>query len=141
MQAVNTLYGMTKAFVPEGDGLRDCYFFYHSEFYRLRDRLDGAIIGHIVDGDTLHSSLCLNPYSQHWKLLKNSAFAVHMADGIIDPYEKELAGLALVADTSIDRNNTENVLEYLRNKYNKPKLLNMDMNLATTVISVPKHEC
>jgi len=81
--------------------------------------------------------LCLNPYSQNCEALRDSPFARKLTIGLVDPVAQEAAGKALIADTDIDRRNPEEVLNYLRAKYRIPKLLNMDMNMASAIIATP----
>jgi hypothetical protein len=44
----------------------------------------------------------------------------------------------MVADTDVDRANPGAVLDFLRSKYNIPKLRQMDTNVATALVCVPR---
>ena len=135
-QAFNTLYGATKVFdLDVSASLRDCFFFHFSEFYK-HPEIDGAVLA-TFDGHDVTLRLCLNPYSDNWQNLRDSSFALKFGTPI-DPVAQEAEGLAMIADTNLDRRNPEAILEFLRTKHGIPKLLNMDMNMATAVISVPR---
>lgn len=136
-QAFNTLYGATKVFdLDVSASLRDCFFFHFSEFYK-HPEIDGAVLA-TFDGQDVTMRLCLNPYSDNWQTLRDSAFAAKLG-APFDPIALEAKGLVLIADTNLDRRNSEAILEFLREKYGIPKLLNMDMNMASAVVGVPRN--
>jgi hypothetical protein len=135
-QTLSTLYGSTKAFTLEDSALRECYFFHQSDFYRFRDQIDGALVAFNY-GDLVTMKLCLNPYAPRWQALRDSPFASKLPNGLIDPITEEAIGYSYVADTNIDRNNQEAVLNYLRAKYSKPTMLTMEMNMASALITAP----
>ena len=116
--------------------MRTCYFFYNSDFYRYRD-LDGAYLV-VADRTSATVRLCLNPFSAQWQTLRDSPFANKLATGLIDPLGQEAAGSAMVVDTEIDRKDKEAILNYLRAKHGIPRLLNMDMNMASAVVVSPR---
>jgi hypothetical protein len=135
-QAFNTLYGATKVFdLDVSASLRDCFFFHFSEFYK-HPGIDGAVLA-IFDGQNVTLRLCLNPYSDNWQTLRESPFAAKFG-APVDPLAQEAEGLAMIADTDLDRRNSEAILDFLRAKYRIPKLLSMDMNMASAVVGVPR---
>lgn len=137
-QAFNTIYGATKVFdLDVSKSLKDCYFFHNSEFFRCRD-LDGALLA-VASGGTATVRLCLNPFSDRWQSLRDSPFAKKFVRGLVDPIASEAAGEAMVADTDIDRRDSNAILEYLVGKYGIQRLQNMDMNMASAIVGVP-HE-
>lgn len=136
-QAFNTLYGATKTFdLDRSDSLQDCFFFYNSEFFRHQD-IDGAYLV-VADQGTATVRLCLNPFSPRWVGLRDSPFARKLVTGLVDPVAREAAGKAMLVDGPVDRRNRGTVLSYLSNKYGIPLLQNMDMNMASAVIAVPR---
>ena len=138
-QLMATLYGTTRVFPLEGRRMRTCYFFRNSEFYRQRGTLDGAVAAHLA-GHTITMKLCLNPYSANWQSLKASPFATKFPTGLVDPYEEEKDGSAYVADGAIDRSDSAAVLRFLEQKYGQSRLMNMDMNMVSASVAVPRGE-
>ncbi len=136
-QTLSTLYGSTKVFELGKPGLRECYFFHNSDFFRFRNHFDAAVVAFLV-ADTVTMKLCLNPYAVRWQALRDSPFARKLPNGLIDPVAEEAAGDALIADTDIDRKDKDEVLRYLRTKYGVDQLLNMDMNMASAIVAMPK---
>ena len=136
-QAFSTLYGTTKVFELGKSSMRDCYFFHQSDFFRFRSHLDGAVIA-FLSGETVTMKLCLNPYGERWQALRDSPFASKFPTGLVDPVAQETSGQALMVDTDIDRKDTNAVLAFLQDKYKVERLMNMDMNIATAVVAVPR---
>lgn len=135
-QAYNTIYGATKTFdLDRSASLQDCFFFYNSEFFRHQD-IDGAYLV-VADQGSATVRLCLNPLSSRWTSLRDSPFAQKLATGLVDPVAKEAAAEAMLVDGPVDRRDSAAVLNYLRKKYGIPKLMNMDMNMASVVVAVP----
>lgn len=138
-QFIATLYGSTNVFELNQQGLKPCYFFQNSDFFRYSNQLDGAIAA-FLSGNTVTMKLCLNPYSENWQALRDSPFAKRFTTGLVDPYAEEAASEAFVADTDVDRNDQATVLTYLQHKYKTGPLMNMDMNMASAEILVQRNE-
>ena len=102
-QFMSTAYGSTRIIELDSPGLRECYFFRNSDFYRYRDIVDGAVASFLT-GEMLTMKLCLNPLSANYSSLKQSPFASKFVHGKIDPLEEEKRGEAYVVDGSVDRN-------------------------------------
>ena len=136
-QFMATLYGSTRIFELDRQGMKECYFFRNSDFFRYRDQLDGAVAAYLK-GDTLTMKLCLNPYSRNWTTLRDSPYARQFKDGLINPVAEEAAGEAFIADTDLPRTNEAGVLRYVESKYGLKRTMNMDMNLASASILVRK---
>ena len=107
LYGIETLEGYTEA----GDYYsKPCYFFYESLFFKYKD-LDAVVVHSSED-----VSLCLNPYSTRyaeWKVYPFlSAFST-----VIDPVAEESTGAAFLADCETERHNTNEVVRYLRQKY------------------------
>lgn len=136
-QFMATLYGSTKIFVKDDPtGLRTCYFFRNSEFFRHAFVLDGAIAA-MRSSDGFTVMLCLNPLSHKYAALRSSPLSVCFTNGIIDPQVEEAEGIAYIADTDVDRNDASAVLAYIQQKYATGLIMNMDMGVTTATISVP----
>jgi hypothetical protein len=136
-QFIATLYGSTKIFELNRPGLKDCYFFRNADFYRFREQLDGAVVAYLR-GDHVTVKLCLNPYSAGWQKLRDSPFAANFKLGLIDPLAEESAGTAYIADTDLDRSDPHAIVRFLQQKYALEQPHNMDMNLASALVAVPR---
>ena len=69
---------------------------------------------------------------------RTSPYAKHFTTGLVDPLAEEAAGEAYVADTDTQRTDQGAVLSFLQAKYGTGPLMNMDMNMASVEIVVPK---
>lgn len=136
-QFIATLYGSTNILERDKPDMKPCYFFRNSDFFRFRERLDGAVAAYL-SGDIVTMKLCLNPYAHGWQALRDSPYAKRFTTGLIDPLAEEAAGEAYVADTDTQRTDQGAVLSYLQAKYGTGPLMNMDMNMASVEIVVPK---
>jgi hypothetical protein len=136
-QFMSTLYGSTKIFELDKPELRECYYFRNADFYRYREELDGAVAAFLI-GDSVTMKLCLNTYSPRYRAIKSSPFAAQFPNGLIDPLAEEASGNAYIADTDIDRRDSGAVLQYLQQKYGLKRAMNMDMNLATATVAMPR---
>ena len=131
----NCLYGAKDAvdFIGEG-GVLPAYFADNSDFYNLRDSLDGAIVS------TMNAAkLCLNPHSPRYEELRNSELRHSFEQGVCDPIQQEREGLAFIVDGEVDRNTENEVLEFLKHKYGREKLMFIHMKHYSGTVSVP-HE-
>jgi hypothetical protein len=137
-QLMSTLYGSTRVFELNGDGHhRTCYFFRNSDFYRFRDVLDGAYVTYLT-GNTLTVKLCLNPHSDHWRILRDSPFARCLKNGLIDPIAEEQERSAYIVDGDVDRADSRSVMDYLHRKYGLVQAMNIDMGMTSAAILVPR---
>jgi len=137
-QFISTLYGSTRVFELNKPKGKECYFFRNSDFFRYQNHIDGAVAGFLV-GDELTIKLCLNPYSPGWQTLRDSPFAANFKVGLIDPVAEESAGKAYIADTELPRSSTSAVIRYLEEKYGLDQVFNIDMSLASAVVSIPRN--
>lgn len=135
-QFIATLYGSTSIIERDKPGLKPCYFYRNSDFFRYSNHLDGAVAAHL-SGNTVTMMLCLNPYSLGWQALRDSPFAKQFTTGLVDPLAEEAAGEAYVADTDQDRTDQGAVIAYLQEKYRTGPLMKIDMNMASVEIAVP----
>ncbi len=107
LYGIETLEGHTEA---DEYYSKPCYFFYESLLFKYKD-LD-AVVVHSCDD----VSLCLNPYSSRYTAWKTYPF-LSAFSAVIDPAAEESAGAAFFADCDTDRRNTDQVVGYLRQKY------------------------
>lgn len=136
-QSQGTLYGTTDL-IDVGSGTKSsipCYYFHFNEFFRYRENLDGAIIT-----DSQKGQLCINTFSLKLKEFKTSALVVAFADGICDPDKLEASGEAFIADCDYDRRNENLILSYLKSKYNREHLINIDMQHLSGKIRAPRSD-
>jgi len=118
-----TLFGSTRVYdLQETSWQRDCFFFYHSDFFRWHEDLDGAVIARARSGQ-----LCVNPFSPRADRLRRSPLAVTFGAGVFDPILLEATGDACVVDSDIDRSDEGAVLRFVQRKYGRPMLMNIDM--------------
>lgn len=136
-QFMATLYGSTKIIELDKPGLRECYYFRNADFFRYREEMDGAVAAFLT-GDSVIMKLCLNTYSPRYTVLKSSPFAEQFLNGLIDPLDEEASGNAYIADTDIDRRDAGAVLHYIQVKYGLSRAMNMDLNMATATVAVPR---
>lgn len=130
------LYGtMTMADLGPGADQyhRPCYYFGLNDFHRHRDILDGAITWCENDGKFL-----LNDLGPRYPAIRNSPLAVTMAAGRIDPREKEQRGEAYYVDGDVDRRDEQSVLRYVREKYGRERLINIQMQYHGAAIRAPR---
>jgi hypothetical protein len=136
-QFMATLYGSTKIFELDKPALKECYYFRSADFYRFRNELDGAVAAFLT-GDSVTMKFCLNTYSPRYQTLRSSPFAAQFRSGLIDPLAEEVNGDAYIADTDIDRTDSGAVLQYVQKKYGLTQAMNMDLNLATATVAMPR---
>jgi hypothetical protein len=92
---------------------KPCFFFHESLFFSHKE-LDAVVID---DGESIE--LCLNPYGPRYATFRDGALAKRFrgAFAVLDPVAEEAAGRAFIADCAIDRRDTNEVVRYLRQKY------------------------
>ncbi|MEW8201963.1 MAG: hypothetical protein AB2697_23090 [Candidatus Thiodiazotropha endolucinida] len=131
----NCLYGAKNAVDFDGEGgVLPAYFADNSDFYNLRHSLDGTIIS------TEHQAkFCLNPYSPRYEALSNSELRHSFEKGVCDPLEQEREGIAFIVDGDVDRTNENDVLEFLKQKYERNKLMFIHLKHYSGTVSV-QHE-
>lgn len=112
-----------------------CFYFHSSSFYRFRDILDAAVImcAH-------KAQLCVHTYSPRKEPFRKSHFAQLFEQAVIDPEILESEGKAYIADCDLDRKNKTMVLDYLKQKYSKDNLSEIEMHHLSGSIPVPNTE-
>jgi len=134
-QYKSSLYGLMTIFPLEQEHLYDCYYFTSSDFYKYKDTLDGAIISY--PGNLL---ICVNNLSVRYSGFKISPLIKMFNNKHLDPINEEIKGIALIVDSSIDRNNPNEVIKFLEDKYKLGRLTPMPMKHVTATTSVNKNE-
>ena len=61
---------------------------------------------------------------------------MHFGNAVVDPIELEKNGDAFLVDGDIDRNDSEAILQYLREKYKSNNMTNITMNFMSGTIAV-----
>ena len=128
-----TLYGMTNIFDLDAQHSIRCYYFHHSDFYRWRHVLVGAIVSTFD-----HLQLCLNTASPRTGEFRGSPLVRQLASGLLDPTKLEREGSAYIADCDVDRNKEGVALQYIQKKYGRPKLMDLNMSKFSARVLVPK---
>lgn len=118
----STLYGMTQIVDPESPHTTRCYYFGHSEFFRWRELLAGAVIT-----TPTQLQLCINTLFPLALRFRKSVLVETFKNGLLDPEHLEREGRAFVADCDTDRNDEAAVLGYLQSKYSRRGLMSMHL--------------
>ncbi len=118
LQFESTLYGTVNLLDLAGAPVAlPCFFFTYSEFFRFQGVLDGAFVASDYQG-----ALCVNNLSARFEKLKSSQLC-RAFPGFRDPIELERAGKAYIADCNMTRKDQTGVLEYVKAKYKRPRLI------------------
>jgi hypothetical protein len=113
-----------------------CYYFGFSQFFKYRDSIDAVMI----TSQKSEATLCVNNFSPRYEKLKESVLVKSMPVGVRDPIHEEREGCAFLVDGDVDRNNQNDVLDYLRKKYNTDKLNVMNMQHIEVHMAIPYDE-
>jgi len=95
---------------------KECFFFRESIFFSKKKCKD-------LDGVVLHDvqsiKLCLNPFSPRYSSFKHTMFAdlFRVQFAVVDPVEMEAADECFIADCSVDREDKNGIVRYLKSKY------------------------
>lgn len=120
-QVYATLYGVRQVADSTARETRPCFYFDFNEFFKLQGMLDGAIVCWPENGVT-KVELFVNSHSAYVEEIRDSALYKNLPDGVCDPEILEREEVAYLADTNIDRRNSDAVLDYIRDKYKNPNL-------------------
>lgn len=112
---------------------RTCYYFGFSQFFKYRESIDAVM----VTGRKGEAILCLNNHSPRYDSLKASVLVQSMPLGVRDPIHEENQGIAFLVDDEVDRNQPNEVLSYLQEKYKTDKLNVMKMRHMEVHMAVP----
>lgn len=121
----------------EGGAAKQCYYFGNSDFYRYRNRLDGAVLLN----DFGKGVFCLNDHSPNADRLRRSRLVEKFGPAVIDPPILEENGKAWVANGAIDRSDEIAVLNHVKCKYSLSELTNvieMGFASASKLVPLPK---
>lgn len=127
-----TLFGSAHIIDATNQRSGTCYFFSNSDFFRCRDVLDAAIVS-----IELEPKLLLNPLSPRYERMKSSSLSSLLAEDLVDPIELEKDGQVFVVEGDVDRNNEDEVFQYLKTKYKTEKLGKIEMNFLSGTLRVP----
>jgi hypothetical protein len=116
---------------------RPCFFFTYSEFFRLREVLDGAFVASDDRVRFCRIRFWLNSFSSRLGKLKSSQLCRAFRGGL-DPIELERTGQGYVADCNISRKDQAAVLEYVRAKYKRPRLIPFEPKRHSAQMAVPR---
>jgi hypothetical protein len=93
---------------------KNCFFFHRSLFFRY-NQLDAVVLQ-----DNRDTTLCINPLCTRYNEFIQTDFVgvFRTRFVIVDPLEMEAAGSCFVADCDCPRTDVNNVVGYLKRKYN-----------------------
>ena len=129
----STLYGKETLFSLSKENITTCYYFHDSAFYAWRDYLDGVILTYLDK-----AQLCINTLSLNAERFRHSELTRGMYPGHCDPdvIEKECADV-MIADCRIDRSKQDDVLRYLKSKYDVDHLQTIPTQKHTGMKAFP----
>ncbi len=133
-----TLLGDITIFEANSERQWRAYFFDHSQFFRHREVLDGAIVSSMTEKNRISAQLILNPLSPRYKLFGSSNLAQMLSACVLDPLtEKD----ALVLGADANRDSKQEKLDYLVLKHgiHNPFIIPMG-HMAAMVRSINQNE-
>lgn len=131
-QFKGSLYGNCSIFDLDATYTIPCYYFNFNDFYHVKNVIDGALIS-----TEESAQLCLNTLSPNYQKIRESNLAKKFNGACIDPVLEEKAQKAMILDSDIDRRDTGACIKYLKKKYKKDKIQNMQMGYYSANILVP----
>lgn len=119
-----TLLGDIKIFETNSERQWRAYFFDHSQFFRHRGVLDGAIVSSMTEKNHISAQLIMNPLSPRYKLFRCSKLAQKLSECVLDPFTEENT---LVLGEDAKRDSEQDKLDYLALKHgiNNPFIIRM----------------
>ncbi|MEP1740539.1 MAG: hypothetical protein ABJI60_20190 [Kangiellaceae bacterium] len=112
---------------------KDCYYFDHSDFFRYRDSIDGAIIS--LEGGM---AFAINNFSPKYDILLESEFTRGFSkSSLINPIQLESEGKVWLIDCDLDRKDEDTLLNFLIDKYSLGKPRRIVMQQAMVEFSIP----
>ena len=131
-----SIYGTTNIIEKGKWDLTPCYFYRNSDFHRYAEAIDGAVVANTAHGK-VNMKLCLNSLSPNYPSFRTSPFAQLFLPAVVDPRTLEIEGAAYIADTPLDRNNEQGLLQFLQNRYATGLLMAIDMGHTVATVAVP----
>lgn len=138
-----TLFGSEKLFSNSGEKptLLTCYYFHDSSFFRWRMSLDGAIVTYVSGSQQLKMIMCVNTLSSRAQQFRDSELPLCLPDTVVDPEgQYGMENNTMIADCDLPRDQTENVLSYLQEKYSVQHLQPFPMKKVETRVRFPFDE-
>lgn len=132
-----SLYGKKTAIgISEDNDIesRDCFFCDHSDFYRYKSILDGAVL-QINEA----AYLLINSFSSKYLKFINSKFVNIFRKAIIDPVQLDKDESIFLADFEADRNNLEEVGLRLAKKYKYERMPLLDLTQYSASVLFSKN--
>ena len=127
-----TLYGTTNIIdMSVTRDTRTGFFIDFNDFHRYRGVLDGAVLS-----TANCCQLCINSLSSRAGQFRQSGFVAAFAAGLCDPEGLEGRGEAYIADCDIDRRNRQQVMNYVRKKYGRERLLDLTLTKHSAIMSI-----
>lgn len=120
-QLYSTLYGTRTLVDTTTNAAYECFYFDFNEFFHRKDIIDAAFTAWPENGLT-KLALFVNSFSPRVERVRNCTLYKALHEGLCDPRILESEGRAYLADTDVDRRNSDAVLKYIQDKYNNPNL-------------------
>lgn len=130
---ITGLYGSKIVVTSAHDQAMTCYYFGFSQFYKYKDNLDAVM----VSNQRNEFILCLNNFSPRYERIKESQLVLSMPKGVRDPYADNANGKAMIVDGEVDRRNSKEVLNFLKERYNLESVNILNMTHFEVHSSIP----
>ena len=119
-----TLLGDITVYESDSERQWRAYFFDHSQFFRHREVLDGAIVSSMTEKNRISVQLILNPLSPRYDLFRYSNLYHILSAGVLNPLTEEDT---LVLGADANRDLEQDKLDYLALKHgiNNPYIIRM----------------
>lgn len=120
----STLLGDITIFEANSERQWRAHFFDHSQFFRHRGVLDGAVVSSMTEKNRISVRLILNPLSPRYELFRCSNLAQMLSACVLDPFTEEET---LVLGAEAIRDSEQDKLDYLALKHgiNNPYIIRM----------------
>ncbi len=116
-----TIYGLAQIADLDTFKTKPCFYFGLNDFYNFMSSLDAVVVSTDLKG-----ILFLNDLSPKYDSFRKSMMVSCFQPGVVDPaVEIENNRAMVVRDNNVNRKDKKAVLNHLRKKYNKSKLIDM----------------
>lgn len=133
----STIFGTQKLVSLKKPNIITCYYFTESCFFTFRNDVEAILLSH-EENHNITLRVCVNNLSPNSKKFRESELFLNIPQGIRDPNILENTENAMIADCDFDRNEENNIIEYLRNKYTLEHLQTIDLEQHSAMVAVPK---
>ena len=133
LQIRSSVYG-TRWLVDREDSRdnRECFYFCYNDFFLFRESLDGAVVHWDEEGQLL-----VNNHSPRYSSFLQTPFVKAFGSAAQDPIHLEEKEQIYLADCNVPRSDSKKVLDYVREKYCRPGLIDLEREALSATMPVP----